>query len=223
MVTVEELGLKPEKAMIIEETNYFNAISQLRDAGFKAVSPAQVMDLRIQNPDNNHPIWTNYFDTDTGITRTLDPSILLLPRCTALVNATSDTVLYGWDNSPLGTPVKTYGIKLPDNYDGNADNLDPQQLVSNRDLYEIQALDHKGWLALAGNDRVRLAEYVKKSFELGLRRWGYEEMMSFDVPTDNNYPIVNSIFLGGLDIRKGDCGIGDLRFNSTRLLGMREG
>ena len=205
MVTAQDLGYQAGQAQVFEGV-YKRIMPELLKSGFRPLSPADIMDKRLESDSSLS--WDSYFDTDTGLTATTK-KVQVLPRCKLLLDSNPDTKLV--DN----------GIALPEDYDGNVTTFDRRELILNEQLTEKQALAHKGWLALAGNDQNRLARYVEKTFRLGKDRFRYNEMMDFYVPEDRK-PIVRGVILDRLDDGSNADGDGNLDGDDARVVGVRD-
>ncbi len=192
---------------------YIDAIPELREQGLTPVTPAMVMDRRIEAAKSNDKhlideLWDNYFDTAYGLAATKD-RIYLQPDSGFLLSSSNSTRL------------TRNGIPISIEADNSFKITERKEHILNERLTQEQARQHRLWLELADNNQDRLDSYAEQAFRLGKDKHGYKEMMGFYVPEDEN-PILRAVFLTGLNSRSSAYGFRNLDGNDARLVGVAQ-
>ena len=194
---------------------YIDIMPELKEQGLTPVTPAMVMDRRIEAAKNKdkmliEALWKNYFDTGYGLAAT-EESIYLNPNSSLLLDVNQKTRLV------------SYGIPLSKGEIGNNFKISSRkEHILNRQLTEKQARQHKLWLELADNNQERLDSYVEHAFRFGKDEHSYEEMMGFYATRDSQ-PTLRAVCLGRLGDRSDASGSGSLGGNDARLVGVKGG
>ncbi len=191
---------------------YIDIMPELREQRLTPVTPAMVMDRRIEAAKSKdksliYVLWNNYWDTSYGLAATKD-KIYLHPNSRFLLNSNQNTSLVNY-----GIPINN------DEIDNSFKITERKEHILNERLTEQQARQHKLWLELAENKQERLDSYVEQAFRLGKDEFGHKEIMGVYVPKDNQ-PIQRAVCID----RLGNGSYADgrvLDYDDARLVGVR--
>ena len=210
MITQANPREKVKQDYKLFEGRYREQMSLLISKGYQPLTIGGIMQGRLEETLS----YDTYYDTVTGIfyAGNNQDKFKILPYSEALARVNKTTPLY--DGGIKQTKQKYEQIE--------AREFSRKEIITGRRLTKKEAIEHQGWLELAGGDKAFHERNVERVFKLFKdNKYGKDKAMSFYIRGPQEVPNIRVVYLGGLD--GWSSAVGGCRLDYyARLVGVSE-